>query len=714
MAKAFFSSYWHRVADLQPRLRSHARIVRHQYRGETWYVLDDPSTQRFHRFTPDAHLPIGLMDGRRTVQEIWEITCERLGDNAPTQDEMIQLLGQLYAADVLECDVPADVSELLARHERQRRKKWQQQAASVFAWRFPLIDPERFLQATLPVVRPLFGWTGALLWLAVVVPAIALAVVNWTDLSNDFIGRALTPQNAFAIWLIFPLVKVVHEFGHAYAVKAFGGEVHDMGVMLLVLTPVPYVDASSASAMRSKWHRVLVGAAGMLVEVFVAALAAYVWVAAEPGVLRTVAYNTIAIAGISTVLFNANPLLRFDGYHILVDALEIPNLRQRATAYMRYLCERYAFGRRDADEPVSTPGERSWFVGFTLASFVYRVVITVGILIFIGDRYFWLGVLLAAAAAVAWVAVPVGKGVHFLFTSPRIRTVRARAMTATGAAALVVLVAVSIPVPYRTMAEGVVWLPEESYVRPETEGFVEQVVAMPGARVRTGDALLVLRNSDVTTGVTVLAAQRREVEARYAQQRPVDPVRAAIVLQDLRYVERDLARARERTEELTVRARTDGTFVLPNPENIAGRFAGRGELLAFVVDLDTVTVRAVVSQATIDLVRQRTAAVDVRLAERLDQPVPASVRRVVPAASDLLPSTALGSQGGGNIAVDPRDQGGAKAVQTVFQVELGLPSFSGRVSAGGRAYVRFDHGRAPLAVQWYEDVRRLFLSRFNA
>jgi putative peptide zinc metalloprotease protein len=714
MAKAFFSSYWHRVADLQPRLRSHARIARHQYRGQTWYVLDDPSTQRYYRFTPDAHLAIGLMDGHRTVQEIWEITCERLGDNAPTQDEMIHLLGQLYAADVLQCDVPADVTELLARYDRQRLQKWQQRAASVFSWRIPLLDPERFLHATLPIVRPLVGWAGAAVWLAVVVPAIALLAIQWTDLSNDFIGRTLSPQNAVVIWLVFTVLKVAHELGHAYAVKAFGGEVHDVGVMVLVLTPVPYVDASAASALPGKWQRALVGAAGMLVELFIAAIAVYVWVAAEPGLLRTVAYNVIAIAGISTVLFNGNPLLRFDGYHILVDVLEIPNLRQRATNYCRYLVERYAFGRREAELPVIATGERGWLVGFTIASFAYRVLITVGILVFIADSYFWLAMILGTVAAIAWVVLPVVRGLHFVAASPRLRTVRSRAVAATAAAALLVVTALAVPMPYRTMAEGVVWLPVESYVRSETEGFVERLVATPGAKVKTGEPLLVLRNGEVTAGVAILEAQVRESQARYAQALASDPVQAAIVLQNLRYIERDLARGRERVEALTVRARTDGTFVIPSPESVAGRFAKRGELMAFVADLDTVTVRAVVTQGTIDRVRQRTLGVEVRLAEQIGRSVVAEVRRVVPAASDRLPSTALGSQGGGAIAVDPRDQAGATAVLSVFQIELELPLFSGRVNAGGRAYVRFDHGRAPLAAQWYEEVRRLFLSRFNA
>ena len=714
MAKAFFSNHWYRVAELTPRLRGHARIARHRYRGQTWYVLDDPSTQRYHRFTADAHVAIGLMDGRRTVQEIWEIACERLGDGAPTQDEMIMLLGQLNAADVLDCDVPLDVGELLTRYDRAQLQKWQQRLASVFSWRIPLVDPERFLVATLPAVRPFFSWGGAVLWLAVVVPAIVLAVINWTDLSNDFLGRTLNPRSALVVFLIFPILKTLHELGHAYAVKAFGGEVHDMGVMILVVTPVPYVDASAASAFPSKWHRMLVGAGGMAVEVFIAALAVFLWVAAEPGMARAIAYNIIAIAGISTVLFNANPLLRFDGYHILIDAIEIPNLRQRATTHFKYLAERYLLGRRDAEPPAATPGERRWFVGFTITSFAYRILVTIGILVFLVSSYFWLGVILGAIALVAWVLIPIARGVHYLFVGSRLRGGRGRAIVGVAAAAAIVLAVLSIPMPYRTMTEGVVWLPEESYVRPETEGFVERIVAVQGAPVGVGDPLLVLRNDEVLAGLAILQGQVREAQARYSQALPVDPVKAAMLQEDLRYKQRDLARARERVDALTVRARTRGTFVIPAPESATGRFAKRGELLGFVVDLDKVTVRAVVTQGTIDRVRQQTNGVDVRLAEHIDRAVPASLRRVTPAASDQLPSRALGSEGGGSIAVDPRDAAGAKAVRSVFQIELELPSFSGRVNAGGRAYVRFDHGRAPLASQWYDEVRRLFLSRFNA
>jgi len=714
VTQPLFSNSWYRVAQLQPRLRSHAQIHRHRYRGQTWFVLEDRASQRFHRFSPQAHLFIGLMDGRRTVQELWETACERLGDDSPTQDEVIQLLSQLHASDVLQCDVPPDAAELLERSERQQRRKRLQRFTSVLSWRIPLFDPERFLRATVPFVRPFFGWAGALLWLVVVVPALALAAIHWNDLTSDFLDRLFSAQTLVAVWLLFPVVKALHELGHAYATKVFGGEVHDMGVMILVFTPVPYVDASSASAFRSKWLRILVGAAGMLVEVFVAALALHVWLSVEPGALSAIAYNTILIAGLTTILFNANPLLRYDGYYILGDLLEIPNLRQRANTYLGYLCERYLFGHRDADPPIATPGERAWFLVYATASFVYRTLIVVAIMAFIADRYFWLAMFFAAATAIAWIGVPIVKGLKFLVASPRLRRRRVRSIAVTATAVAVVVWTLGwVAVPYRTVIEGVVWVPEESIVRAGTDGFIERVMAVPGARVRREQVLFVLRDPDLMTRVVVLRARVRELQARYDQQQPVDVVKASIIQEELDYAREDLNRASERAEELTVRSGAAGTFVVPTPEDLPGRFVKKGAQLAYVVELDTVTIRAVVPQSGIDLLRFHTQRVDVRLAERLTELIPGVIRRVVPGATEQLPTSALGSEGGGRIVVDPRDPKGMTAVQKVFQVDVELPAQSSRLNVGGRAYVRFDHGWEPLAVQWYLTIRQLFLSRFS-
>ena len=580
--------------------------------------------------------------------------------------------------------------------------------------RLPLFDPERFLRLLMPAVRPLIGWGGAVLWLAVVGPALVLAAVHWSDLTRDVLDRILSPQNLLFLWLLYPAIKALHEFGHAFVVKAFGGEVHDMGLMLLVLTPVPYVDASSASAFRNKWQRILVGAAGILVELFIAAVALFIWLSVESGVTRALAYNTIVIAGVSTVLFNGNPLLRYDGYYILADLVEIPNLRARANAYLGYVGERYLFGRREADPPTATPGEKAWFVGYGITSFVYRVFVVVAILLFVMDRFLLLGMIFALMAVIGWTAVPVGKGLRFLFTHPRIRSVRTRAVAVT--AVLVTLVAGLIglvPVPYRSRAEGVVWIPDEAFVRAATDGFVERVVAPPGGRVAKGDILIRARDPVLTSRVQQLEARLTELEARYEEQRTADRVKAELIREEIRYVREDLARARERAADLIIRSGAEGTFVLPTARDLPGRFVRKGELLGHVVELQTITVRTVIPQDDVDLVLERTRRVEVRLAERLADVIPAALRRVVPGASERLPATALGSEGGGQIPTAPGDREGVLALQKIFQVDLELPSHARLVNVGGRAYVRFDHGWAPLGVQWYRQVRQLFLSRFN-
>ena len=511
MTGSFFSPSWYRVAGITPRIRSHAQLHRHQYRGQTWYVLQDRSTERSYRFSPAAYLLIGLMDGRHTVQEIWETATTRLGDDAPSQAEVIQLLSQLYQADVLQCAVPPDTEELLRRHERGQRRRWQSNLFNVLAWRIPVGDPDRLLSRLLPLVRPFVGWFGVLLWLAVVGPAVVLAGAHWGDLTRDVMDRLLAQQNLVFLWLLFPVLKILHEFGHAFVTKAFGGEVHDMGVTILVLTPVPYADASAASAFREKWRRIAVGAAGMVVELFVAALALFVWLAAEPGTVRTLAYNAVLISGLTTVLFNGNPLLRYDGYYILADLLEIPNLRSRSTAYLGYLGERYLFGRREAEPSAATSGERAWFVVYGIASFMYRVVILAAILLFIADRFLGIGLLLAIAAAITWAIVPAAKGLAFLIANPRLQKVRGRAV----AVSAIILAGVAgvlclVPVPLRSRTEGVVWLPEEAFVRAGAEGFIERVVAQPGTRVRRGDVLIECRDPVLATEVQVWAGRVRE------------------------------------------------------------------------------------------------------------------------------------------------------------------------------------------------------------
>ena len=713
MARQLLSPSWYRVADLRPRLRSHARIHRHEYRGERWYVMDDRISRRSHRFGPAAYFVIGLMDGNRSMDAIWDAALKRLGDDGPTQDEVIQLLGQLHAADVLQCEVTPDVDELLRRWhkvtDRGRLAKW----LSPLSMKFPLFDPERFLDRWLPWYRPLFGPVGAVTWLAVVGWAAVLAFQHWSEINQDITHRILAPQNLLLIGLVFPLLKACHEFGHACAVRAWGGEVHEMGVMLLVLMPVPYVDASAANAFPEKRRRMIVGAAGMAVEVFIASLALFLWLHMEPGLPRALLFNVMLIAGVSTVLFNANPLLRFDGYYIFSDLIEIPNLRQRANQYFMQLFQRWLFGL-EAPASEASRSERAWLLGFAVASFIYRVTITLAIAVFVASTYIFIGILLAIWTVVSAFVLPLVGLIAFLAWSPRLARNRGRAVMAAGALGLLLFALIFLlPVPSWTNAQGVVWAPEQAVIRTGADGFIRRVLVEPGQRVVRGQALVEAEDPALTMRVRSLEGQKTELEARYQLELVNRLPRAQQTLDQLRAVVADLERARERAGELMSRSSVDGVFTVPSPQDLPGRWVKKGDALGYVISQSTLIARVVVPQQSVALVRQHTRRVLVKLVEHVEETIPARIVREVPGASDRLPSLALTQAGGGELALDPMSSREPKSLQKQFEFEIELPS--ARVAGlGERIYVRFEHGTETIADQVWRSVRQLFLRQFTA
>ena len=706
------SPSWYRVAELRPRLRSHVRIHRHYYRGELWYVLEDRVSRRMHRFNAVAHYAIGLMDGYRSVQQIWDAAIARFGDDAPTQDEMIRLLGQLHAADVLQSEVTPDLAELLRRQRKGARKTWKQNLLSPMALRIPLIDPDRFLERWLTWYRPLFGWGGFVLWCLVVGSGLIAAAQHWPELSRDFSDRVLAPQNLLLMWLTFPVLKLCHEFGHACATKAWGGEVHEMGVMFLVLMPIPYVDATAASAFRKTRRRAMVGAAGMVVEVFIASIALFLWLEAQPGITRAVLYNVMLIAGVSTVFFNANPLLRYDGYYILSDLIQIPNLRNRAQQYLAHLVETRLFGLR-LTEIEASRGEKRWFAFFAVASFLYRTFVMLAIALFIASKYMVIGVLLALWALVASFVIPLGKGVAYLAAHARLRRNRARALGVS--AALVGTAAAllfAVPFPLWIGAEGVVWVPDDAMVRAGADGFVSQVAATPGSFVQRGRPLVLARNLELEPRIRVLEAQLRMLSTRAQAELQEDRVKWEITREEISATRKELEDARERFRELTIRSPVAGRFVLTSAaEDLPDRYLRKGQEIGYVVPAARVTARVLVSQDDIDLVRTRTREVRVKLAGRMYETFEAKIVREVPAASDRVANMALSSVGGGPAPLDPQDGKKAKTLNTWFEFDLELASTRAFV-LGEHAYARFELGSEPLAWRVYRGVRQLFLRRF--
>ncbi len=714
MAESLFSPSWYRVANLKPRLRSQSEIHRHFYRGERWHILQDHATGRHFRFSPIAYELIGLMDGERTVHDLWEEGNRRFGDDAPSQGEMIRLLGQLHAADVLLCDVPPDTVELLRRSERIEKTKLLAKLRSPLFIKFPLWDPETFLSRTLPYVRPLFSRWCFFAWLAIVAWGVVTAGLHWDELTNNVVDRVFSAQNLLVLWLVYPLVKILHEFGHGYAVRRFGGEVHEMGIMLLVLMPIPYVEASAATSLRSKWQRALTGGAGIMVEMLVAALALQAWVLLDPGLLRSVAFNIVLVGSVSTVLFNGNPLLRYDGYYVLMDWLEIPNLAQRSQQYLGYLAKRHLLGMKQSEPPYLAPGEQGWLFSYSIAAFIYRFFVYVAIIMFIAGKFFVIGILLAVWAALNMIVWPLLKKIHFLLYSPVLRECRERAVAvAVGGVMLTLLLLFLLPFPSWTNAEGVVWVGEDNLIRAGSQGFIDEVRGVPGQPVQKGETLLVCSNPELLAERNVYAARLAELRTKYALALVKDRVQVNILHEEIGHVEATLARIQEMVELLTIRSPRDGVLVLPGADDLPGRFVSRGGLLGYVLAGDPPLVRTVVDQDDVDKVRQRTREVRIRFSDRLGEVESGMIRREVPGASEKLPSTILGFGGGGEIAVDPSDASGTRSFEKTFQFDIDVEAGQPGTLIGNRAYVRFEHQLEPLGWQLVRKIRQIFLKRFN-
>jgi putative peptide zinc metalloprotease protein len=674
-------------------------------------VIEDRISRRTHRFNPAAYMIVGLMNGERTMQEIWEGAVERLGDDAPTQEEVMQILGQLHFADVMQCEVPSDVEELLRRSQRISRRGVMARWLSPLAIKIPLFDPDRFLQRTLPFYRRLFGPVGALLWLVVVGWGIVAAVQHWDLLAEDLSSQLLAPDNLLIIALVFPIIKAAHEFGHACAVRAWGGEVHEMGVMLLVLMPVPYVDASAANAFPQRWRRIVIGAAGMIVELFIASIALFFWLEMQPGPLRALLYNVMLIAGVSTVLFNANPLLRFDGYYMLADWVDIPNLRQRAQQLFTSFFQRWLFGVSIPSDEVPLR-ERLWLICFAISAYIYRWFITFIIAVFVASQYFFIGVLLAFWAVISAVVVPFAALIAYVGWSPRLRRQRLRAIAATTfILAVLGFLVFLVPVSSWTSEQGVIVAMEQTQVRGHADGFVTKVLVEPGSLVRAGDALIETDDPALRARIALLMAQREELESRYYKEREESIARGQSLLEQVRAVTAELERMRERQRDLVLRSPTDGRFSVTNAHNFLGRLVKQGDLVGYVIPDSVVTARVVVSQSQVDMVRHRTDQVTVRLAEDISKALPARILREVPRASDRLPNLALAQAGGGHIALDPSHSNDPRTLETHFEFDIAIEGVRASV-VGERVYVRFEHPEEPLATQIGRSLRQMFLHRF--
>ncbi|HOA93280.1 MAG TPA: PqqD family peptide modification chaperone [Quisquiliibacterium sp.] len=708
MGSGVFSQHWHRVADLHPRVRSHVQVDRHCYRGQIWHVLKDRVSGRQHRLNEVAWSVVGRLDGRRSVQTIWEAALHDLGDDAPSQPEVVDLLARLHAAELIATEASADVAAIFDRRDARMRRA-RSQRINPLAFRVPLFDPTSLLDLLAPLGRLFARPWMLVVWALLAVLSLVAAGSHAGTLAAYAHQRLATPGMLFTLWLCYPLVKTIHETAHALAVRNWGGEVHEVGVTLLVLTPVPYVDASAASGFRQKSRRIAVSLAGIIAELVLAALAFWAWLHMSDGPLRQGAFAVMMIGTVSTLLFNGNPLMRFDAYYALADALEIPGLATRSNAWLLRRAEHLLFGVADVTAATVSRAERAWLTAYGVASALYRWVISAVILTWLAGISFVLAV--PAGALVAWQLAlrPFARFVDYLAKSPRLARARLRAVAVSTAGVAALLVAVFVvPLPFSTVAPGVVWVPEQARVRAGVDGFVERVLAADGAEVREGQPIVQMSEPQLLADWNRAGARLAALDAAYQAALGRNAAEARQIADEIERARSDAGVLLERIGRLTVRSPADGRLALPKPQDLEGAYLAHGTLVAHTLSPTLLRVRVALEQNDAGLVREQTRAVTVRMAEHGLLRMPARLAGDIPAATRELPSPALGDRSGGPFMTDPADADGIRVLDPVFIADLEVEGIL-LERVGGRVWVRFDHGAAPLGTQAWRRLRQVFL-----
>jgi putative peptide zinc metalloprotease protein len=563
---------------LSLRKRPDLSARRQYYHGRIFWVVKEPVGLHYYRFEEEEYELLQMLDGDSSLDDIRSRFERKFPPKKLPVDELQHFLGMLHKSGLVIADVPGQGDELRKMGGERRKQELISMLSNVLSIRFKGIDPERILNWLEPLVSWFFTPTAAAFCFMLFASALLLVLSHFDVFRSrlpefhQFFGK----ENWFYLAAAMGMTKVLHEFGHGLSCKHFGGECHEMGVLLLVLTPCLYCNVSDSWMLPNKWHRAIIGAAGMYVELVIASIATFLWWFSEPGMLNQICLNTMFVCSVSTIMFNANPLLRYDGYYILSDLLEIPNLRQKSTTILRRKLAEWCLGMEQPEDPFLPRRNQILFAIYSIASTIYSWVVVLSILWFLNKVFEpyglkIIGQVLALVSLYGLVIYPCWSLYKFFSVPGRMDQVKSTnfAISATVVVALV-LVILFVPVPHRVLCSLEVKPRGAESVYVSVPGRLEEVYVKPGQSVQKGDRLARLSNLDLELAVAEMAQRRDELYSRQQSlgyQRYRDPkagMEIASMQESLTAAEEQLREKQADLDKLILVAPASGT-VLPPP-----------------------------------------------------------------------------------------------------------------------------------------------------
>jgi putative peptide zinc metalloprotease protein len=704
---------------LKVQLRPDLIIQPQFYEGMTHYVVKDPIALKYFRFKVEEYFLLQQLDGKHTLQDVKKAFERKYRPQTISIEDLTRFTAQLHEAGLALIDSPDQAKVLIRRRRKNQWKKIWQFFANILYIKIPIIDPEKLLTGMYPYFRWIFTSYFVTFSVGLMLAALTLVISQWTtfyaklpDFQSFFNWRTI-----FYFWISLAIIKIIHEFGHGLTAKHFGGEVHEMGMLFLVLTPALYCDVTDSWLLPSKWKRIWISAAGIYVECFLASIATFVWFYSETGLLNSLAMATMFICSVNTIMFNANPLLRYDGYYVLADWLEIPNLRIKSTQFFAYLFQEKVLGLEVPVQSYMPRSRRFLFVFYAIASYLYRWLVTFSILFFLYRflKPYKLGsisAMLAIGSLIPLVGMPVYQMFKFVRTPGRMRKVK-KARAASFAVVAVVTVAgiLLIPTPLRVQGTLVLTAAKPAEIYAEVPGRLVKLNVRDGQWVKKDTVLAELSNPEKLRELYQFQEQHdvNFAKARWFNASDSRESRAQARHFDLTASELEPAieKIADQVNKLRLVAPRDGMAIgVPHPET-TGQYLKPGKPFCEIGDPHHLEAHLILDQADIDLVKLDRRAW-VKIYGDSEITFKSKVGEVAKRNREEIPPE-LSNVAGGEIATKQDQKSGqAKPLNAVYEVIIPLENCHLILQPGLRGFAKIDGGTHTLGWWLWRLITKTF------
>ncbi|MEM1070774.1 MAG: efflux RND transporter periplasmic adaptor subunit [Planctomycetota bacterium] len=673
--------------------------------GKLVYRLEIPQLHRFFRIGFEEYVLISCLNGNRTLPQACGLAAARLGRRAPTAVQAGTIVRWLLQNELAvlgnEPDPSRKDNQSVNRARRNRAATlWPHWLSKLnpFWIKLPFPKAEQFFNRWIGGVAPLFDPRCVLSGIVLIVIAATVLLLHRTEFVSSS-SVLIHPSNW--LWLLgsWIILKIIHELAHAIACYRQGATVRESGLVFILFAPMAYVDVSSCWRLPSRWSRIVVSAAGMYVELVIAALALLAWVYVEEPLLRFQLHSLVFTAGVSTLLFNANVLMRFDGYFMLADLIEVPNLYQQSAAEVRRFLSRLITG--DQMGPSEFAGWRRAFAfGYGIAAFIWKVVICVSLFVAASAMFAGAGIVIAVLGIWLWSSRPLRHYVQFLVRlKGRSIPLLARALIVS--ALLAVFSAGTffwLPIPTSIRVATVSHFQPESIIRSRADGFVVAVHAEDGAHVEQGQLLIELENRELSKRLVQLELSLQQNRIRLRQATGAhDAGKRHVLNQSMTAIQQQLDQVRTQVNGLRIHAPKAGTVSARRLETKLGTYVTEGEELMVLATAADKELIALVPQCQVDEVREL-AGTNVQIRTPDFGLLNGRLERIEPRASVELTETSLAATEGGNLPVETVDES-----HTEQTLRLSEPYFRGRIELDPDTATRIPAG---MRVTSYLGLRR--------